>query len=145
MSTFEDILSLTGTTQLVVILITSGAASDGKFILFQWLYQPNRLKYYFMILAIRTIDLLLPQLMRVGSAYVWLLSFILPTFNGMYFSMLYGPLDCFTSHVGEAAGVWNRLMVPAHGDVMAWKRYPQYWLLVRGIHRWPIDSLHKGR
>ena len=25
-------------------------------------------------------------------------------------------------------------------DVMHWKRFPHYWTLVRGIHRWPVVS-----
>ena len=31
-----------------------------------------------------------------------------------------------------------------HDDVIKWKRFPHYWCFVRGIHRWPVDSLHKG-
>ena len=31
-----------------------------------------------------------------------------------------------------------------HDDVMAWKPVPRYWPFVRGIHRWPVDSPHKG-
>ena len=29
-------------------------------------------------------------------------------------------------------------------DVMTWKRIPNYWPFVRGIHRPPIDSPHRG-
>ena len=32
----------------------------------------------------------------------------------------------------------------AHYDVMTWKRFLHYWPFVRGIHRWPVDSHHKG-
>ena len=29
-------------------------------------------------------------------------------------------------------------------DVMKWKHFKHYWPFVRGIHRSPVDSLHKG-
>ena len=32
-----------------------------------------------------------------------------------------------------------------HDDVIKWKHFPRYWPFVRGIHRWPVDSLHKGQ
>ena len=32
-----------------------------------------------------------------------------------------------------------------HDDVIKWKHFPRYWPFVRGIHRWPVDSPHKGQ
>ena len=32
-----------------------------------------------------------------------------------------------------------------HDDVMKWKHFPRYWPFVRGIHRSPVNSLHKGQ
>ena len=32
-----------------------------------------------------------------------------------------------------------------HGDVMKWKHFPRYWSFVRGIHRSPVNSPHKGQ
>ena len=32
-----------------------------------------------------------------------------------------------------------------HDDVIKWKRFPRYWPFVRGIHRSPVNSPHKGR
>ena len=32
-----------------------------------------------------------------------------------------------------------------HDDVMKWKHFPRYWPFVRGIHRWPVNSPHKGQ
>ena len=29
-----------------------------------------------------------------------------------------------------------------HDDVMAWRRLPQYWFFVKGIHWWLVESLH---
>ena len=31
-----------------------------------------------------------------------------------------------------------------HDDVITWKHIPHYWPFVRGIHRPPMDSPHKG-
>ena len=28
---------------------------------------------------------------------------------------------------------------------MKWKHFPRYWPFVRGIHRWPVNSPHKGQ
>ena len=35
----------------------------------------------------------------------------------------------------------------AHGDVIKikWKHFPRYWPFVRGIHRTPVNSPHKGQ
>ena len=33
----------------------------------------------------------------------------------------------------------------AHDDVMKWKHFPRSWSLVRGIHRSPVNSPHKGQ
>ena len=32
-----------------------------------------------------------------------------------------------------------------HDDVIKWKQYPRYWPFVRGIHRSPVNSPHKGQ
>ena len=32
-----------------------------------------------------------------------------------------------------------------HDDVMKWKHFPCYWSFVRGIHRSPVNSPHKGQ
>ena len=32
-----------------------------------------------------------------------------------------------------------------HGDVIKWKHFPRYWPFVRGIHRFPVNSPHKGQ
>ena len=33
----------------------------------------------------------------------------------------------------------------AHDDVIKWKHFPRYWPFVRGIHRSPVNSRHKGQ
>ena len=32
-----------------------------------------------------------------------------------------------------------------HDDVIGWKQFPRYWPFVRGIHRSPVTSPHKGQ
>ena len=32
-----------------------------------------------------------------------------------------------------------------HDDVIKWKHFPCYWSFVRGIHRWPVNTPHKGQ
>ena len=32
-----------------------------------------------------------------------------------------------------------------HDDVIKWKYFPRYWPFVRGIHRSPVKSPHKGQ
>ena len=33
----------------------------------------------------------------------------------------------------------------SHDDVIKWKKIPYYWPFVRGIHRGPVNSPHKGQ
>ena len=37
------------------------------------------------------------------------------------------------------------LMGNTHNGVNKWKCFPRYWLFVRGIHRSPVNSPHKGQ
>ena len=39
---------------------------------------------------------------------------------------------------------WTASMV-GHDDVIKWKHFPRYWPFVRGIHRSPVNSPHKGQ
>ena len=32
-----------------------------------------------------------------------------------------------------------------HDDVIKWKHFPRYWPFMWGIHRWPVNSPHKGQ
>ena len=34
---------------------------------------------------------------------------------------------------------------PLHDDVIKWKHFPRNWPFVRGIHRSPVNSPHKGQ
>ena len=33
----------------------------------------------------------------------------------------------------------------SHDDVIKWKHFPRYWPSLRGIHRSPVNSPHKGQ
>ena len=54
--------------------------------------------------------------------------------------------------LGQRSAYYTRLLSlclsqisPLHDDVFKWKHFPRYWLFVRGIHRSPVISLHKGQ
>ena len=45
---------------------------------------------------------------------------------------------------------WGTCSVQRHvshiyDDVIKWKHFPRYWAFVRGIHRSPVNSPHKGQ
>ena len=40
--------------------------------------------------------------------------------------------------------LWGENRRVFHDDFNKWKHFPRYWPFVRGIHRWPVDSPHKG-
>ena len=39
---------------------------------------------------------------------------------------------------------WSNITL-YHDDVIKWKHFPCYWPFVRGIHRSPVNSTHKGQ
>ena len=40
----------------------------------------------------------------------------------------------------------DTLSIPyEHDDIIKWKHFPRYWPFVRGIHRSPVNSPHKGQ
>ena len=42
-------------------------------------------------------------------------------------------------------GGGNAQAIPHHDDVIKWEQFPRCWAFVRGIHRSPVNSLHKGQ
>ena len=46
----------------------------------------------------------------------------------------------FMQRLGNCGVVWN-----THDDVIKWKPFPRHWPFVRGIHRSPVNSPHKGQ
>ena len=47
----------------------------------------------------------------------------------------------------SAANHWSMVHRPLepHDDVIKWKHIPRHWPFVRGIHRSPVNSSHKGQ
>ena len=44
--------------------------------------------------------------------------------------------------------IWKNRSLPYydfHDDVIKWKHFRRYWPFVRGIHQFPVNSLHKGQ
>ena len=48
---------------------------------------------------------------------------------------------CFMTDKNYDAGIF----LCNHDDVIKWKHFPRYWPFVRGIHRSPVNSPHKGQ
>ena len=46
---------------------------------------------------------------------------------------------------GRVSLLTARNIAVNHDDVIKWKHFPRYWLFVRGIHRSPVNSPHKGQ
>ena len=44
----------------------------------------------------------------------------------------------------QCSWVFHRCSFTAHDDVIKWKHFACYWPFVRGIHRSPANSPHKG-
>ena len=53
------------------------------------------------------------------------------------------------THRGQINGLVqerrNSIANALHDDVIKWKHFPRYWPFVRGIHRSPMNSPHKGQ
>ena len=55
---------------------------------------------------------------------------------------------CFSGlacYIGKCLIHCTRLSAIDHDDVIKWKHFPRYWPFVRGIHRSPVNSPHKGQ
>ena len=53
------------------------------------------------------------------------------------------------THIHNRRGLmplcFNTFEAAFHDDIIKWKHFPYSWPFVRGIHRWPMDSGHKGQ
>ena len=59
---------------------------------------------------------------------------------------IFGALKCVDRC--SATTLWgpiSNFSTPFHHDVIKWKHFPRYWPFVRGIHRSPVNSPHKGQ
>ena len=66
-------------------------------------------------------------------------------FHSMHYSAAKSATDHTTLDTASIKNVlptWKRQ--PFHDDVIKWKHFPRYWPFVRGIHRSPVNSPHRG-
>ena len=54
------------------------------------------------------------------------------------------PFSSWNSTMANKQTVISEI-VTEHDNVMKWKYFPRYWSFVRGIHRSPVNSPHKGQ
>ena len=52
---------------------------------------------------------------------------------------------CIEGFVQQVYCLYWRLHAFTHDYVIKWKHFPRYWPFVRGIHRSPVNSAHKGQ
>ena len=55
------------------------------------------------------------------------------------------PCSWKVSNGGKRDASIQSLHLICHDDVIKWKHFPRYWPFVRGIHRSPVNSPHKGQ
>ena len=55
------------------------------------------------------------------------------------------PVDIKSVFVKACRRTGNITWTNNHDDVIKWKHFPRYWPFVRGIHRSPVNSPHKGQ
>ena len=55
-------------------------------------------------------------------------------------SLRYAQLDIY-----RWQAITSEVVYDPHNDVIKWKHFPRYWPFVRGIHRSPVNSPHRGQ
>ena len=53
-----------------------------------------------------------------------------------------GRFSCMTIRIKAISHTFRSI---DHDDVIKWQHFPRYWPFVRGIHRSPVNSPHKGQ
>ena len=97
---------------------------------------------------------MLPDLSRLISKQFSIFFFTFFVFFS-YLFLLFSPGFFFWSQlVCQCKGWSNRICmlsvrgfqyINCHDDIIKWKYFPRYWPFVWGIHRWPVNSPHKGQ
>ena len=83
---------------------------------------------------------------RVLRWYMYLKSFLVE--NKENFILLSQWRGCWWPGDARIFDISNHgvdLVPHNHDNVIKWKHFPHYWPFVRGIHRWPVNSPHKGQ
>ena len=71
---------------------------------------------------------------------------IQPINNWESFHQRYLYLKCVqTANISYETAQKGQLKCQYHDDVIKWNHFPRYWPFVRGIHRSPVNSPHKGQ
>ena len=75
--------------------------------------------------------------------------------KGSFFIFMIVANEAFSMKALQRHRIWSSFIqstacclhtVPnTHYDVIKWKHFPRYWPFVRGIHRSPVNSPHKGQ
>ena len=84
---------------------------------------------------------------RVVSCYV-VLCYVLFCYVMLRYDLLSHVISrhVLSYHIVSYHDIWIILMwYISHDDVIKWKHFPRYWPFVRGIHRYPVNSPHKGQ
>ena len=64
------------------------------------------------------------------------------------FTECIGLILCWYAHLKNCCEInvaTEIMMWQIHDDVIKWKHFPRNWPFVRWIHRWPMNSPHKGQ
>ena len=88
---------------------------------------------------------------QVSNQHYLLLIFLMRLFDFKYLTT--GPVDTNVNLLEVAPdlwGEWVRIFHAAtsshvHADVIKWNHFPRYWPFVRGVHRSPVNTPHKGQ
>ena len=83
--------------------------------------------------------------------YFWIPTSAQSTWAGQFppkpIVRLFDDYPSFTNISNSYPALWwchNMETLSGHGDVIKWKHSTRYWPFVRGIHRSPVNSPHKG-
>ena len=80
--------------------------------------------------------------MRTWFTYTGVWNCIYRMLNG---SSLWVPSTCCSGYETWNFVIFVSSYIKEHDDVIRWKHFPRYWPFVRGIHRSPVNSPHKGQ
>ena len=102
-------------------------------------------------MSIRTLGINLSDIF-IRNLYIFIQENALKMSSGKWWSVCLGLSvlsRCLLSvkrHVNANDPFYHLLVVKyAYDDVIKWKHIPRYWPFVRGIHRPPVNSPHKGQ
>ena len=60
-------------------------------------------------------------------------------------STLVKVMTCYPTAPSHYVDMFSAMSGKVHDDIIKWKHFPRYWPFVRGIHRPPVSSPHKGQ